>query len=149
VLKKRRVSSILILSVVLLFQACGNSGVAGVDFPLKIDDIDFTVTDLETMYEWKVGSQVTKPRSSDDIILVVTAKISAGHQEMQEKGWEYEIIDENGRTAVPGVTSFSTTTRDGKEEYSIELVFGVNKNAESFKLVVQDNEIVLDSLMKN
>lgn len=148
-LKKRLISSILLMLVVLLIQGCGNSRIAGVDFPMEIDGIDFTVTDLETMYEWKVGSQVTKPRSSDDIILVITANLSAGHQEMQEKGWEYEIIDNNGRTDVPGVTSFSTTTRDGKEEYSIELVFGVNKNAESFKLVVQDDEIVLDSLMKN
>lgn len=145
-MKKRLVSSILLLLVVLLIQGCGNSRVAGVDFPKEIDGIDFTVTGLESMYEWKVGNQVTKPRSSDDIILVVTAKISAGHQEMQEKGWEYEIIDENGRTDVPGVTSFSTTTRNGKDEYGIELIFGVDKNAESFKLVVDDVEIVLDSL---
>ena len=134
--------------LIFIMQGCNPAAVVGIGKPITIDGIDLSVTSVTRKSEFSAGGQVSRPSSSSDIILIVKADVSAGNEEVKEKGWKFSVVDENGRIDTPSITSFMSGTINGEENKNVlELVFAVDKNSDSFTLMLPENEIVLDSLL--
>ena len=139
----------MLLSMFFIFiiQGCNPTGIVGIDESITIDGIEFSVSSVVRKNEYSAGGQVSKPKSSADIILVVQADLSAGNEEVNPHEWSFSVVDENGRIDKPDISNFMSGIIDGESRNVLELIFGVDKNSDSFTLILLDNEIVLDSLI--
>jgi hypothetical protein len=147
---------VLILFFVLTLQGCKSAGISGIlepkkidgiDKPVTINGIDYLVSKVARTDTYGAGSQATKPKFSGDILLIVQADVSANNDEVKKHNWKISVVDENGRESVPGQTSFMSGIIEGESKNIMTLIFAVDKNSNSFSLLLPENTIVLDSLL--
>lgn len=146
---KNKIFRIVMLLMFFAFfmQGCKAAGIAGIDEPITIDGIDFIVSEVVRTEEYTSGNQVSRPQSSDDILLIVQADLSTGYEEFKQKGWNISVVDENGRSDTPSMTTFMSGIISGENRNILELIFAVDEDSDSFTLIIPGNEIVLDSLI--
>ena len=147
---------VLIMLFVFILQGCKGAGISGIletkkidgiDKPVTINGIDFLVTKVTITDKYGAGSQETKPKYPGDILLIVQADVSTGYEEVKKYDWKISVVDDNGRNSVPGQTSFMSGIIDGESKNVMTLIFAVDKNSNSFSLLLPENSIVLDSIL--
>jgi hypothetical protein len=89
------------------------------------------------------------PKSQSDTLLVVQAEISISNDELELSDWDAEVRDENGAISEADFQMARSTVVDEEETNYLEWVFAVDKNADSFTLLLREAEIDLTPLLDN
>ncbi len=141
----------LLLIMTILLASCSQLGLnqlgtlKGIDEPIALDGYQVQVISLEFMENIGMGSQSYSPRLPWETFLRVNFETDASSDELENQQWNIELEDNTGyyhSPSIRGIVSF-----EAEEKNTGDWVFAVNRDAEAFTLHINDQEIVLDSLV--
>jgi hypothetical protein len=134
----------IVILIVLGVTACSSS--PGIESPITIDGTDFQITSASIQESYQ-GTY--RPNSDNDAFLIVLAEISSTEDDVDFSDWAPEVQDENGRIDSVSISYELSGTVNGQEGDFLEWAFVVDKDAQSFTLVMREYEIVLDSILED
>jgi len=153
-MNRQRISTRLIVlgSLVTLLISCAfgrNNKITAGDISLEI----ISVSRVESLIT--SDGSTYKPKSDNDIILLVKAQLLSGNPETV-LDWKVLVRDESGQVIKPSMKSSHSTYSDQVEESETEpatelqWVFVVAKSAKAFTLIFPDEQTIkLDHLLKD
>lgn len=137
--------SFLIIIISFMLTACGKSGV---ERPIKIDGLNFQITNVEIKDEYQMGlgsGQTLRPQSNFDQLLIVTAEMEATYDDVVFDDWDVEVEGGKGFFYTSSVQSKNST--ETQELTSLKWIFAVHSFEDSFIFHINDAEIALDSFL--
>jgi hypothetical protein len=120
----------------------------GIGSPIMIDGTEFQVTSASMQDSYRVANEEYSPASGYDAFLIVEAETPPTGVDVEISDWEVQVQDENGRIDDPSITRVVSGIVDTQEGNFLEWAFVVYKDAQSYTLVIQGYEIVLDSILE-
>ncbi|HEX9797805.1 MAG TPA: hypothetical protein VGA52_12525 [Anaerolineales bacterium] len=146
-MKTRQLSSLLLFA--LLATSCGIGSTPGIDSPVTIAGVQLQIDSATIQDIYRTSMNEFSPKSQSDTLLVVQAEISISNDELELSDWDAEVRDENGAISEADFQMARSTVVDEEETNYLEWVFAVDKNADSFTLLLREAEIDLTPLLDN
>ena len=146
-MKTRQLSSLLLFA--LLATSCGIGSTPGIDSPVTIAGVQLQIDSATIQDIYRTSMNEFSPKSQSDTLLVVQAEISITNDELELSDWDAEVRDENGAISEADFQMARSTVVDEEETNYLEWVFAVDKNADSFTLLLREAEIDLTPLLDN
>jgi hypothetical protein len=134
----------------LSMSAYACAATPGIDSPLTIDgnELQIVSAELSETYE-TIGGREYSPKSESDTLLIVKAEISADIDDIELSEWDAAIRDENGRIDDAGMRGKFSGTVDEESGIFLEWLFAVDEDAQSFTLLLRDQQIDLEKMLES